>query len=125
MTEATRTNPNHCRGTRRDGLPCTAPVTSTSGYCFAHDPERAQDRDDARRRGGQNRAGAARLRGLVPPRLLDTYDRLEKALEEVHTGTLEPRQASAMASLAGAMVKVMTAGELEERVRALEGKVSE
>jgi len=53
---------------------------------------------------------------------------LEKALDEVHRGELDPRAASAMASLAGALVRTITAGELEERLRALEdrgaGKVS-
>ena len=43
-------------------------------------------------------------------------------------GKLDPRAASAMASLAGALVRAITAGELEERLRALEdrgaGKVS-
>ena len=35
---------------------------------------------------------------------------------------LTPRAASAMASLAGALVRAMTAGELEERLRALEDR---
>ena len=47
---------------------------------------------------------------------------LEDALGEVHRGELDPRAASAMASLAGALVRAMTAGELEERLRALEGR---
>ena len=47
---------------------------------------------------------------------------LEKALQEVHDGDLDPRQAHAMASLAGALVKVITSGELEERLRKLEGQ---
>ena len=37
-------------------------------------------------------------------------------------GKLDPRAASAMASLAGALVRAMTAGELEERLRALEDR---
>ena len=47
----------------------------------------------------------------------------EKALDEVHAGTLPPSRAQAMASLATAMVRVLTAGELEERLRELEGRV--
>ena len=122
--EATRRNLKHCAGTRRDGQPCTAPVLGTAEHCYAHDPARTQDRANARARGGQNRSNAVRLGGLVPPRLMGIYDRLEGALEEVHAGTLEPRQATAMAALAGALVKVLTAGELEQRVRDLEGKGS-
>ena len=46
---------------------------------------------------------------------------LEGALGEVHRGELDPRE-SAMASLAGAPVRAMTAGELEERLRVLEDR---
>jgi hypothetical protein len=124
VAEAARSTANQCAGTRRDGEPCAAPVTGDSGYCFAHDPGRAEERNEARRRGGENRSNAARLHGLVPPRLVGTYDTLERALEEVHKGGLDPKQAQAMASLARAMVAVLTAGELEQRVRDLESRVS-
>lgn len=122
--EATQSKPNHsaCRGLRRDGQPCQSPALSSSGWCFGHDPDCATERVEARRRGGQNRSNAARLRGLVPSGLMGIYDKLEKALTEVHDGRLLPQQASAMAAIARAMVNVLTAGELEERVRRLEGK---
>jgi hypothetical protein len=51
---------------------------------------------------------------------VSVYDRLETALQQVNDGELDPRIAGAMASLSRAMVAVLTAGELEERVRALE-----
>ena len=113
-----------CTGMRRDGRPCTAMVLGDGAYCFAHDPTRAAERHAARRRGGQHRANLVRLRGLVPPRLISVYDRLESALGEVHDGTLQPGQAAAMAGLARAMVAVLQAGELEERLRALEGRAA-
>jgi len=56
----------------------------------------------------------------MPPRLIEVYDRLELALQETHTGDLDPRSATAMAALARAMVAVLTSGELEERIRNLE-----
>ena len=56
----------------------------------------------------------------MPPRLVPVWDLLEAALGQVHRGELDARQAQAMASLAGAMVRVLTAGEVEERVRRLE-----
>ena len=124
MAEPSRSKPNQCAGTRADGQPCTSAAVGASGYCFSHDPDRAAERDDARRRGGENRSNSARLRGLVPPRLLATFDTLETALQEVHTGSLDPRQASAMAAVARAMVAVLTSGELEQRVRDMEGKLA-
>jgi general stress protein YciG len=106
------TDPQRSASTRKDGGHCQAPALPKRPYCFAHDPERAEARAEARRRGGEHSAKIVRLRGLVPPRLLPVYDRLEGALAEVHDGTLDPRQASAMAALARAMTTVLTAGEL-------------
>jgi hypothetical protein len=122
VAEANATNPKQCAGHRKDGSPCTGLALGGSAYCFAHDPALAEQRAEARRKGGLNRSSVVRARGLVPPRLLHVFDKLEQALDEVHSGRLDARNASAMASIAGAMVKVLTAGELEERVRSLEAK---
>jgi hypothetical protein len=114
-----------CQATRRDGSPCRAPALGPSIYCFSHDPAREAQREQARRKGGHNRSGAVRLRALVPPRLLPIFDPLERAMEEVHGGRLEPPRATAMASLARAMVAVLTAGEMEERLRRVEQTVAD
>jgi hypothetical protein len=113
-------NPKQCSGTRRDGRPCAAPALADGPYCFAHAPERAADRQAAYRKGGLNRASIVRLRGLCPPRLVPVFEALEQALGEVHDGKLDPRQAVAMAALARAMVAVLQAGEVEQRLRELE-----
>jgi hypothetical protein len=121
--KATPTNGKQpCSATRLDGQPCTSPALPGSNWCFAHDPQRQQQRDEARRRGGYNRASALRIRRLVPPRLVSTYDILESALIAVRDGKLDARQGVAMASIAKAMVAVMTSGELEQRIRDLEMK---
>jgi hypothetical protein len=60
----------------------------------------------------------------MPPRLVPVFDALEVALAEVHAGTLDPKQAMAMAAIARAMVSVLTAGEIEQRVRDIEQKQS-
>ena len=113
----------HCVSDRRDGTPCTAQA-GASGYCIGHDPGALE----ARRKGGRAKSRAERAGKLLPARLQPMVSLLEDALGEVHRGELDPRAASAMASLAGALVRAMTAGELEERLRALEdrgaGKVS-
>ena len=113
----------HCVSDRRDGEPCTAQA-GTSGYCIGHDPGAVE----ARRKGGHGKSRAERAAKLLPARLQPMVSLLEDALGEVHRGELDPRAASAMASLAGALVRTITAGELEERLRALEahggGKVS-
>ncbi len=115
-----RTTKPPCRGIRTDGQPCATQVVGDGPYCFGHDPALAAKRHEARRRGGQNRATAKRLSKLMPVRLVPVFARLEQALEETHAGTLDPKQAQVLASLARALVAVLTAGELEERVRRLE-----
>ncbi len=108
-------NSQHCPATRKDGQRCTA-IVGPSGYCIGHSPQARE----ARRQGGYGRSRAARACKLLPARLRPVADLLEKALEEVHEGQLDPRVATAMASLAGALVKVFQAGEMEERLRVLE-----
>ncbi len=81
----------------------------------------AEARTAARAKGGSNSAKVVRLRGLVPPRLLPVFDQLEGALADVLSGSLDPRQAQAAASVARALVLVVTAGEIETRLRRLEG----
>ena len=109
------TDPQRCSATRKDGRPCRARAGS-SGLCVGHRPQAGE----ARRKGGKASARSARLGKLVPPRLLWVFERLEQALADVHEGSLEARRAQAMAVLAGAMVRVLTAGELEQRLRELE-----
>ncbi len=112
--------PATCSATRRDGEPCRTPVVSGSQWCFGHHPDLAEQRTQARRRGGQNRSNAQRVAKLLPQRLTPVFQRLEQALEETHDGTLDPKVATALAALARAMATILTAGELEARVRELE-----
>ncbi len=120
MAEAHRSNPKQCAGTRKDGTPCTAKVMGPGDYCYAHDASRTAERDEARRKGGTGRATRARLDRLVPATLRPMIASLLGALDEVHRGDLDPKRASAMASLAGAIVRAYSVGILEERVQALE-----
>ncbi|MDD5702380.1 MAG: hypothetical protein PHU23_10075 [Dehalococcoidales bacterium] len=116
---------NRCKALKRNGQPCQARALKASEFCFSHDPALSEKRDQARKAGGKNSAKIARLRSLIPPRLVSVYDALEKALKEVHDGTLEPGKATAMATVARAMVSVLTGGELEERVRKIEESIGE
>ncbi len=46
------------------------------------------------------------------------------ALREVHAGTLDPKRATAMAALGGAIVRAYSVGILEDRVAALESEAA-
>ncbi len=121
MAEAHRSEAKRCTGTRRDGTPCAATVMGAGMLCYAHDPARATERDRARSKGGTNSATRARLDRLVPATLRPMIGSLLDALDEVHRGDLDPKQASAMAALAGAITRAYSVGVLEDRVAALEG----
>jgi hypothetical protein len=109
-----------CEATKRDGNRCQTRALPSSSFCFIHDDALQERRREGQRKGGQHRANAHRLRAIAPPSLGDVADLLRKALYEVHRGQLDPRVAGAMGSLARALVSVVTAGELEMRVRELE-----
>lgn len=109
-----------CRATRRDGQRCRSAIVLASGFCPMHDPERRAAVAAARARGGRNKARPARLDRLVPATLRPMIATLLGALDEVHTGTLDPKAATAMAALAGAITRAYSVGVLEERVGQLE-----
>ncbi len=120
MPEAPRTNPKQCSGIRKDGVPCTATVMGLGTWCFAHDPARTAERDQARRKGGAGRATRARLDRLLPTTLRGMIADLLEAMSDVRAGTLDPRQASALAALGGVVTRAYSVGILESRIEALE-----
>jgi hypothetical protein len=74
----------------------------------------------ARSAGGHAKSRAARAEKLMPAAMRPIFGALVKALVDVRDGTLTPQQGGAMASLAGAVVKTYSVGQLEERLQALE-----
>ncbi len=113
-----------CRATRKDGRPCASAIVLESGYCPMHDPARQRAVAAGRVRGGQNKATGARLDRLVPSSLRPVIAGLLDALDEVHRGDLDPKRATAMAALAGAIVRAYSVGVLEDRVAALEAEAA-
>jgi len=107
----------HCASTHRDGAPFPAQA-GASAYCIGHDPGAME----ARGKGGHAMSQAERTAKLLPARLQPKVSLLEDAPGGVHRGELDTRAASAMASLAGALMRAMTPGQLEERLRALEDR---
>jgi hypothetical protein len=109
----------HCAALRRDGNPCTLPARA-DGYCFAHSPELQDKRRAAYATGGQHKRTSHRLDKLTPASLRPVLAKLFTALDGVESGALDPKQGTAMASIAGVIVRVYEATELETRLAALE-----
>jgi hypothetical protein len=112
-----------CLSKKKSGEPCRAKALA-DGYCFIHSPAMAEKRRAARVRGGKNSAKAVRLEKLCPQRLESVYGALGRAMVDVARGDLDPRIVASMAAAARAMVAVITAGEIEDRIRHLEEKGS-
>jgi hypothetical protein len=111
-----------CIGTKRDGSPCTAPATGANGRCWAHSAKPAA-LAAARTRGGRARSNTARAIKRLPPGLKPVANLLSDALLEVHSGTLDPRAATAMAAISQAIVRVTQVGELEQKLAELEARI--
>lgn len=114
-----------CQGRRKDGQACQARALPARRFCFAHDGALRDKRQAAYAAGGRGKGTAARLNKLMPATLRPVLNKLMLAVDEVHDGTLDPRQASAMASLAGAIGRLYEVAELEQRLERLEGQQSE
>lgn len=123
MTEANGSTPKHCAGVRRDGAPCLVTMLADGSHCFAHAPGRADERAAARRRGGEGKSTIRRAARVMPQHLRPVFEKLSTALDDVLTGNLDPKQASAAAALGRALVAVMMAGETEDRLRDVEALV--
>lgn len=113
-----------CNATRRDGARCSSGIVLPSGFCAMHDPGRQADVARMRQAGGRGKATSVRAAKMLPAQLRPVFDLILTALDETHAGTLDPKVANALAALAGAACRLLTAGELEQRLRELETRLS-
>jgi hypothetical protein len=101
---------------------------STPALCFNHAPERARDRAEARKRGGEaKRTPHLFPIGEVPVGLRDVAS-IQNLLEmTVHETRVQPNghdRSRALGSLLMIALKVLEVGALEDRIAALEQQVS-
>lgn len=118
-----------CTATTTTGRPCQAPAQQGRPFCYAHDPERTQERNDARRRGGYNRRTPkggdpsgypTRLRSVA-----DVQAVLERALADTWAQENSGARTQALVRLAHGALKALEIGDLEERLKTLEARLEE
>ena len=113
----------HCAGKRRDGSACQAKPLPGRDRCWAHDSLTADKRQRAYVSGGQAKARVVRAAKILPIQLRPLLSAWVAALKDTRDGALDPRRASAMAMLAGAIVRLYQFVEVEQRLEAIEAEL--
>ncbi len=94
-----------CRGTERDGSPCTAPVRGSNGYCWAHDPANADKRRRMASRDGSSKGGGE---------MTDLKAQLRKLASDVLSGEVGRSEAAVVNQILNTRARLI---ELERRIR--------
>jgi hypothetical protein len=115
-----------CKGTTRSGVPCTAWATE-GGLCFFHaNPTKTRLLGRAGGRKNRHFPQDPAAQGVRPPRTAaETRDLLGETAAAVRNSELDPRLATAVAYVCGALLKAIQLADLERKLEALERKVAE
>jgi hypothetical protein len=113
-----------CTYPKTDGQPCQMAPLRDRPFCFAHDPERAEEAADARRLGGLRRRKEGTIAVAYGLPGLDTVVGIRRLLDIVVTDGVGldngiPRL-RVLISTAAAAMNLLKVGEFEERLAALE-----
>lgn len=116
-----------CSAIAKSGSRCTTPVLAGSTFCWMHDPDAAEARREAARKGGRNRSAKARARKLIPDAISaeDLAGLLSLLFTQVMTGRVEPKVGTAAAAVARTLLEAQTAAaqpgiaDLQEQIDAL------
>ncbi len=114
-----------CTATRRDGHHCQGTPMPGKMFCFAHDPDLREQRQQWTTDAGRSKSNSRRLKkslGLDTPTLtLTEIDALLcLTLKAVVSERIEPGIATSAAGVAKAIMAIRTASDLESRLAALE-----
>ncbi len=106
-----------CTATLENGTICTANAQTGRPFCYVHDPDKATERDAARRRGGQTRKD--QLTGAVLPSLksgAEVSRYLERVCRDTEAELIPPKTATAISNLARtALAAIQRAQDEDER----------
>lgn len=115
-----------CTAIKSNGQPCQSYTVEGSDLCYFHSPTMAAKRAEARHRGGVNRR--APKNAAHGPYAIKTVADIMQALEDALNDACGLENSHARARTIGYLcqisLKALEIGELEERVKALEERVS-
>ena len=124
--QAVMTTGQRCKGTTKAGEPCRGFAVGNGGFCFTHDPGRAEERRAARSKGGAARHGRKLRNDHAPVTLASIADLLpllEQAVNDVLSLENSIARARTIGYLAGVAVRAFEVTELAERIAALEAAI--
>src|ERR1035437_7368814 len=117
---------SRCQFIKADKEQCQANAMTDSQFCFSHNPEVADERRDAVKRGGEPpRKVYEPLTVVRVENTKDVVSLLAITIGEVRAGSIELRVANCIAYLSGHLIKAFEVAGLEERIKRLEQIVSE
>jgi hypothetical protein len=96
-----------------------------SAFCWTHDPARAADRAEARRRGGK--AHGYPPAEVAPVTFTDAHTiraELERLYAEAKAGQVPPERTRTLNALLGRAVELLNITEFEARLLALESRLN-
>ena len=109
----------YCQAIKLDGTPCHAWGSKTTGLCPVHSP----NAHEIQVSGGKSKNKAHMLESRLDKRLKPILDLLADSIRQCHEGTLPPARATAMASLATALIKVTEFAQYGDRLEQLENEM--
>jgi hypothetical protein len=111
-----------------DGLLCQAPALRGKTLCYWHEPDSSEAAQEARRVGGHHRRKARSVATIYDFSGLRTVESAQRLLETAALETLALENSiarnRALISAAAGAGKLIEAGDLEERLAAVEAAVA-
>ena len=116
-----------CTFVMPDGRACRAGPQRDRPYCFAHDPERAEEAAEARRLGGLRRRKEGTIAVAYDLPGLDSVAGIRRLLDVVVTDGIGLENGIArlrvLISASAAATNLLKVGEFEDRLAALESAI--
>jgi hypothetical protein len=119
-----------CKFQKADGTTCRA-TSTPSGFCWFHDPQREQERAEARRKGGKRRRQNPAVLPLIGMEdvplatVTDVATAIAKTFNDVRKGQVDPKTGNCLGLLAGQLLKALQNSELAVAIEELQRQIAE
>jgi hypothetical protein len=111
-----------CLAIAKSGSRCRRPALAGKQHCLMHDPESAELRREAGRKGGHARSNQARAAKAMRAALTSAQllIRLSQVIDKAEKGEIEPGVVNCISGAARTMTEIRKSTEIERRLEELE-----